>query len=414
MKKILALFIMLVFIFGLTTIAIAEEEVTLSFWSWRTEDIEAYEYFISEFNKEYPNININFEPYKNTEYNTILATALQGGGGPDIIHLRAYGGMEDLANAGYLTPLDDKVPELEDFPNDILAGAMNRRDGRVYGVPFAVQYIQVLYNKKMFNELGLEEPETWDEFLDIAQQVKDAGHIPFANGTKDGWTNETLFGGIAPTFYGGNDYYYEVVKGETTFEDPRLVKALEKMLELRTYLPENYEGIGYEDMKVLFAQEMAVMFVAGSYELGNMAQMNPDLEIGAFIVPGETKGTPKYNTIYVDGSYGINSKTKNLEEALKFIRFTATCKYGQMFTDTLKQPSAVPGVIAKDKSLDEIITISQPTPFLMLTAFRYGNPSGSTLLQNEVQAMMCGEQDIETTLKKIQTGIASWYEPFQN
>ncbi|HLV09202.1 MAG TPA: extracellular solute-binding protein, partial [Halanaerobiales bacterium] len=220
MKKFLIIFLM-VLIFSLTAVAMAEEEVTLSFWSWRTEDIDAYEYFISEFNKEHPNIKINFEPYKNTEYNTILATALQGGSGPDIIHLRAYGGMEDLANAGYLTPLDGKVTEFENFPQDILAGATNRRDERVYGVPFAVQYVQVLYNKELFNQLGLEIPETWDEFLNVARKAKDAGYFAFANGTKEGWTNETLFGGIAPTFYGGNDFYYEVVDGTTTFEDPR-------------------------------------------------------------------------------------------------------------------------------------------------------------------------------------------------
>ncbi len=414
MKRLLVFILTLVMVFGIFSIGIAAaQDVELTFWSWRTEDKEQYEEIIAEFNKDYPHIQVKFVPYRNTEYNTILSTALQGGSGPDIMMLRTYGGLEPLANAGYLLPLDDKVPALKNFSQDVLAGMTNRRDAKVYGVPMATQNIQILYNVKLFEKLNLEEPETWDELLQVAQKAKDAGFIPFANGTKDAWTNETLFGGIAPTFYGGNGFYYQVVKGETTFEDTRMVKALEKMLELRPYLPDNYEGVGYTDMQVMFAQEMAVMFVAGSYELGTMAQMNPDLEIGAFIVPGETKETPAYNSIYADGGYGVNAASKNLEEALEFIKFTATKEYGMMFTSKLKQISGVPGVSSEDPVLNRIIEIAQPTPYLMLTAFRYGNPSGSTLLQNEVQALMAGDQDIDTTLEKIQTGLASWHEPFQ-
>src|SRR5690554_1537705 len=94
------------------------ENVKLTFWSWRTEDVEAYEKFIAEFNKIHPHIEVEFIPYRNTEYNTILATALQGGAGPDIVHLRTYGGMEPLADAGYLVPLDDEIEALKDFRSD--------------------------------------------------------------------------------------------------------------------------------------------------------------------------------------------------------------------------------------------------------------------------------------------------------
>lgn len=393
--------------------AAAKDEVELTFWSWRTEDVKAYEKFIAEFNKENPNIHIKFIPYRNTEYNTILSTALQGGSGPDIIHLRAYGGMESLANAGYLIPLNDKVPELKEFPEYVLGGATSIRDGKIYGVPFALQHVLVLYNKHLFNELGLWIPKTWDEFLTIAEKAKQAGYIPFANGTKDAWTLETLFGGIGPTFYGGDKYYEAVVAGEKTFESEEMEKALEKMLELKPYLPNYYTGVSYTDMQMMFAQELAVMWIAGSYEIGTMKQMNPDIEIGAFIVPGESQDVPAYNSIYVDGSYGINADTDHLEEALKFIRFTATKKFGQMFTDELAQISAVPGVIPTVEALKDVVSVANPTPYLMLTAFRYGQPSGSTLLQNELQALMAGTQDIETSLRKIQEGIATWYEPFQ-
>ena len=177
-------------------LASALAQTTLTFWSWRTEDVAAYEQFIAAFRAENPDIDVTFTPYLNTEYNTILSTALQGGGGPDIVHLRAYGGMESLAQAGLLVRLDGKVAALEGFDPGVLLGATNRADGGVYGVPFALQTVQVLYNIDMFERLGLEEPTTWAELLAVGDALKASGVYAFANGTKDGWTNETLFGAV--------------------------------------------------------------------------------------------------------------------------------------------------------------------------------------------------------------------------
>ncbi|MGE5584407.1 MAG: ABC transporter substrate-binding protein [Bacillota bacterium] len=388
----------------------------LTFWSWRTEDIDAYGKFIKVFEAKNPDIAVKFIPYKNTEYNTILATALQGGTGPDIAQLRSYGGMEALAAAGYLVPLDTTtVPGLAKFPKDILKGATNRHDGKVYGVPFAIQTIQVLYNKAIFDKLGLKEPATWDEFLKLGATLKEEGYIPLANGGKDGWTLETLFGGVAPNFYGGNDFADAVIAGKTTFNDPRFIHALKKMLELRPYMPPSFMGVGYTDMQMMFAQEMAAMMIAGSYEVGTFERLNPNIKIGVFPVPGEKAGDGGYVAVYVDGSYGINAASKHREQALRFINFVATVEYGQMFADELSQPSAVPGVKPKHPVLAEMLSLAEKksTPHLMLVGFRFEQPSGSTLLQTNLQGMFSDKLTAEQVAAEIQSGLARWYKPFQ-
>ncbi len=384
----------------------------LTFWSWRTEDVAAYEQFIAAFNAENPDVNVTFTPYLNTEYNTIVATALQGGGGPDIVHLRAYGGIEALAGAGLLVRLDGQVAALDGFDPGILLGATNRADGGVYGVPFALQTVQVLYNEAMFERLGLEEPTTWAELLAVGDALKASGVYAFANGTKDGWTNETLFGAVAPTFYGGTDFFNEITAGETDFTDPRFKAALERMVALRPYLADDYMGIGYTDMQTLFAFEQAGMLIGGSYELGNMRNLNPDLRVGSFAVPGDDgAGTVSY---YVDGSYGINAASPNQDAALRFIEFLASQEFGQMFTDELSQISAVPGTAPTSAALAGMVEMmnTQGTPYLMLTAFRFGQPSGSTLLQNEMQAVMGDSKTIDEAVTNIQRGVAEWFEGF--
>lgn len=410
-------FVVSMMVLALTLLLVSSgmaENVKLTFWSWRTEDVEAYEQFISEFNQIHPHIEIEFIPYRNTEYNTILATSLQGGAGPDIIHLRTYGGMEPLAQAGYLVPLDDKIEALQDFRSDVLLGATLREDGRVYGVPVVEQTVLVLYNKAIFRDLGVEEPQTWDELVAIAAKAKAAGYIPFANGSKEGWTLETFFGAVAPTFYGGGSFFDEITRGQVDFTDSRFRSAIEKMLELRPYLPDDYVGVGYTDMQMMFAQEMAAMFLAGSYEFGTFAQMNPDLEIGVFIVPNLEANQDKYFSMYVDASYGMNANTKHPEEVLEFLKWTATKEFGTLYANTLQVLSVVPGIEISDPLLQEIVSLlgDHATSYLMLTAFRYGTPSGSTLLQNELQGVFGDTITLDQAIENIQTGLESWYEPF--
>jgi raffinose/stachyose/melibiose transport system substrate-binding protein len=399
--------------FAFTAAALAQ--TALSFWSWRTEDVAAYETFIAAFEAENPDVRVTFTPYLNTEYNTIVSTALQGGGGPDIVHLRAYGGMEPLANAGLIVRLDDKVPALADFDPGILLGATNRADGGVYGVPFALQTVQVLYNEAMFERLGLSEPTTWAEFLALGDALKAAGVYALANGAKDPWTIETLSGAVAPTFYGCTPFFQEITAGETDFTDGRYVGALERMVALRPYLADNYMGVGYTDMQTLFAFEQAGMLIGGSYELGNMASLNPDLRIGSFAVPGDDASSPSCISYYVDGSYGINANSANQDAALRFIQFLASQEFGQMFTDELQQISAVPGTQPTSPALAGMVEMmnEQGTPYLMLTAFRFGQPSGSTLLQNEMQAAMAGDKTVDEAVTNIQRGVAEWFEGFR-
>ncbi|MCC6309941.1 MAG: extracellular solute-binding protein [Trueperaceae bacterium] len=390
-------------------------QTNLTFWSWRTEDVAAYEKFIAEFHAQNPDINVTFTPYLNTEYNTIVSTALQGGGGPDIVHLRAYGGMEPLAQAGLLVRLDDKVPALGGFDPGILLGATNRADGGVYGVPFALQTVQVLYNVDMFESLGLSVPTTWAEFLAVGDALKASGVYALANGAKEPWTLETLFGGVAPTFYGCTPFFQEITAGNTNFLDARFTGALQRMLDLRPYMADNYMGVAYTDMQTLFAFGQAGMLVGGSYELGNMKSLNPDLRIGAFAVPGDAAADQSCISYYVDGSYGINAAGSHQAEALKFIQFLASQQYGQMFTDELQQISAVPGTTPTSEALGNIVDLmnAKGTPYLLLTAFRFGQPSGSTLLQNEMQAAMAGDKTVEDVAANIQRGVAEWFEAFQ-
>ena len=416
MRRLLLLVLVGILVAGLSPVSVrGQESVKLTFWSWRTEDKWAYDRMIKVFESRNPGIKVDFIPFRQTEYNTILSTGLQAGKAADIIHLRAYGGLETFAAPGFLAPLDfDKVPELKRFSLTTLGGARARKDGKLYGVPFATQTLVVFYNKKIFRENNLSVPKTWDAFLALSKTLKDKGITPIANGGKEGWTLEILSGVIAPNFYGGSTFYEAVSRGQTTFRDPTYTGAIGKMLELRPYMPQNFMGVDYATMQQLFMNEQAAMFIGGAWEIGFFKAQNKNLDFGVFAVPPERADQIPWVSSFADGNYGINAKTTHMDAAIKFIRFTATTEFGQMFTDMLAQISPVPGVLIKDPNLLAVQAMNRKaTPYIMLVGFRWQAPTGSTLLQSALQAMMAGQMTPAQVGDEVTRGLSSWVDAFR-
>lgn len=380
--------------------AFAQDE--LNFWSWRQEDAAAYNEIIAAFEQTRPDIKVTYTAHPATEYNTIIATALAAGEGPDIIHTRSYGGLEVLANPGYLEPLDGQV-DLSLISDGAKLGTTLRADGKVYAVPFASQTVLVFYNTDIFAAQGLTPPETWDEFKAVAATLKDAGIMPLANGSAEGWTLEIMSGAIMPNFY-GSGFFAEVTSGATDFEDPRFVGALEKMAELKDFMPDGYQGIDYATMKQLFTSGVAAMYIGGSFEIPGFRDAGVNFDIMAG--PAAEAGGERMVATWLDGGYGVNAASDNKEAALEFARFTASQEFGQMLTDKLGNISPIAGAVSTDPTLAKISELhGAATPYMMLVAYRFNSPTGSTLLQNGLQEMYAGSKTPAEVAREVSEGI---------
>ncbi len=385
----------------------------LTFWSWRQEDRAVYESLIEEFEKANPETTITFETFEATNYAVALSTALAGGSGPDIAHIRAYGAMEAIARPGYLRPLSGDDVDLSGFPPLAIAAETMREDGQLYAVPFASQTLVIYYNTEIFADQGLSPPDTWDDFVAVSQSLLDAGITPIANGTATAWQNEILVGTLVPSFY-GQDFEADLIAGTATFEDPRFVAALEKLTEITDYMPRGFTGIDYASAQQLFIGGRAAMFAGGSWEIAGFRKQNPDLQFDIIPSPAPAAGQPRLVSTFFDGGYAVNAGSDNQDEALEFLRFSATKQFGDTLASQLGNISPVPGVEFDDPLLAKLAEFNQTSAsYLMLVHFRYEEPSGSVLLQQEVQRMMAGESTAADAAKTVTEGIATYHEPFQ-
>lgn len=389
--------------------------VTLKVWGWRQEDVAAYKKIFKIYEDKHPGVTVEYVPYKNTEYDTILKTGLTGTNGPDVAQLRSYGLLQPLAAAGSLVELDSTVPELKEFSSDVLDGARSDRDQKVYGVPFAIQTMHVIYNKDIYAKHGLSVPTTWAEMTAGFDKLKAAGVVPVAATVTDTWMlpiQQEIFGA---TRYGGIEQRDRMLRGEGKFTDEAWVASIGTWLSTKPYWEPQATGVGYDDAKAQFASGKAATFPGGVWEVAGFKTANPQLNIGVFNAPPAPDAVSQKTLVpgFVDGSFGVSSKTSNQAAALELVRWMAGAEFGQAFTDELQQISPVPGVTPKGEVLAQAVKdyAANPSPYLTYAYFSAGTPGAWDLASKELSNAVLGKVTPAQAAASIQRGVDQWFKP---
>ncbi|HAJ94687.1 MAG TPA: hypothetical protein DCP02_00500, partial [Actinobacteria bacterium] len=396
------------------------EPVTLEFASWRTEDIALWDSMLANFTAIYPNITINFQPTKNTEYDVQLTSALETGVGPDIMFLRSFDGGEAIYDAGYLAELADEVPALADLP-DAAINAWATDDGVIYGVPMAGVTHGVFYSTAIFEQYGLTEPATWAEFLDVCQTLKDNGETVIAQGTNDRWDlYEVMYSGLGANFYGGEASRQALVAGEAKMTDDGFVAAFAAMDQLQPYFPDGYEAIDYVGMQQLFGTGQAAMYIGGSWEISTFEGLGMTADdVGWFAPPVENAGDTLSYCFHVDYGVGVNKDSENLDAAIALANWLATPEFAAiMMEETPGFFSYVPGDYTISNALaSEMIAAASGADVTIRTTWEKlmsGVPSGYDLMTEAMWGLLTDEFTAEQAAAHVQDGLDQWYGPFQD
>ncbi|MGF2950372.1 ABC transporter substrate-binding protein [Microbacterium alcoholitolerans] len=392
------------------------EEITLEVWSWRTEDVAAYNRIFDVFTAAHPGIKVQFEAFQNTEYNQLLATGLAASDGPDIAQVRSYGQLQANVEAGQLEQIDSTVSGLDQFPAHVIDSSKGT-DGGIYSVPLATQTFQVYYNKAIFAEHDLEVPTTWDQFLDVQETLLDAGITPLAVGAKDDWVLPLIHDTFGSSRYGGSEFREKVLSGETDFTDADYVASLQVLDDLAKYMPEQITGVGVVEAQMLFTSGQAAQYPGGSFDLAALRDLAPDLDLGTFPVPappGSVQNAPSVPS-WADGNFAISANSPHKEAAATLLSWMTTAEFGQLVADELNMFSAIPGVTYSDPVMAETWADYEAggQPYILLIDFRFGDPFGTAVLGVEVQRMFLGEQDAAGAAAALQDGVAAWFTPGQ-
>ncbi len=277
---------------------------------------------IEEFEAENPDIDVERESISPEDQRTVIQTRLRSDQPPDVFGFDTGPGFAGvLAQADLLYPLEDAY-EKYDWPVYDWAKQRVTYDGVLSGVPGSVEEIGVYYNKDVFSELGLEEPQTIEELEQAAQAVKDEGMIPFAFGDQEKWPAGHLFS-IATSNLLGPEGLDKALYGSGKWNSPEVVKGIDIMFSdfvEKGYYPEDVTAITYEDANALFYGGEAAMVPTGTWLVPEIDETVRDFEVGFFPFPS-IDGSEVAPPSGVGGGLFVAANSENPEEALKLVDF---------------------------------------------------------------------------------------------
>ncbi|MGD7043361.1 extracellular solute-binding protein [Jeotgalibacillus proteolyticus] len=284
---------------------------------------------IEEFEKENPGITIETEVLENEQYKNKIKVLSSSNDLPDVGVTWAAGYLEPFVEGELFAPLDDVLND--GLKDSFVAGtteayAMN---DETYGLPLELNIAPIYYNKAIFEEYGLEVPETYEEFQEIVKTLEENGVAPIALGNKDRWTGSLWYMYLADRI-GGPEVLTQAINREGTFEDPALTQAAE---EIQTLVDSNafnrgFNGLSNDEGKSEFMNGNAAMYMMGTWELPNYTT-NEDVpqefrdSIGFFKFPEVEGGNGDLNSWVGGPGVGlfVSENSEVQEEAKEFVKF---------------------------------------------------------------------------------------------
>lgn len=298
----------------------AEDEVTeIEIVQYKPEAAAYFDMLEDEFNATHDNIHLTIS--SPNDATTILRTRFIREDYPDIIGIGGDINYSYYVDAGILADLSDYegLADIKKAYLDIDETLKIVPTEGVYAVPYVANAAGVLYNRDIFEEHGWQIPETWEELLQLCDQMEREGVQPFYFGFKDTWTCLAPWNSMAVDLAPA-DTPKKVNKGETTFSE-EYREVSEKYLELLKYGPEDPFAYGYNDACTAFAKGEAAMYPIGSYAIPQILSVNPELNIDSFVMAaGETKEGNTLNS-GIDLQFSVSEACENKEAAYEVLDF---------------------------------------------------------------------------------------------
>ncbi|OJY32999.1 MAG: sugar ABC transporter substrate-binding protein [Rhodobacterales bacterium 65-51] len=393
------------------------EDVTLTIESWRNDDLSIWQdTIIPAFEAANPGIKVVFAPSAPAEYNAVLNSKLDAGSAGDLITCRPFDASLELYNKGQLADLSG-LASMANF-SDVAKSAWQTDDGAAtFCVPMASVIHGFIYNADAFAELGIEVPKTEAEFFAALDKIKaDGTYIPMAMGTNDQWEAATMgYQNIGPNYWKGEEGRKALIAGTQKLTDEAWVAPYRQLAKWKDYLGDGFEAQTYPDSQNLFTLGRAAIYPAGSWEISGF-NAQAGFKMGAFAPPVPAAGDDCYISDHTDIGLGMNAKTAHPDAAKVFLDWVGSPEFAKLYANALPgffSLNSTP-VEMEDPLAKEFVgwrETCKPTIRSTYQILSRGTPNLENETWNASANVIKGTETPEDAAKRLQDGLASWYEP---
>lgn len=291
------------------------EKITLTYWGL-FEDSKVMQPIVSDFEKQYPNILVNYIKQDIKQYTQRLIARIENGTGPDIFSFHNTW-TDRLTNV--LVPLPKDTIAKTDFEKWFYKVAQKDliKNGAIYGIPLAIDTLSLYINTELFKANELSPPTNWIDFTSIAREltVKDeVGKITTSGAAVGTFDNITHASDVVSLFLvqNGSDL--------NNLEETSQVASDALSFYTSFALNDKVWDDTFDSSVDAFAKGNAAMFFGYSEDYFTIKKINPDLSFEIHPVPHLPNQNMTIASYWADG---VSIKSKYQEQVLLFMKFLA-------------------------------------------------------------------------------------------
>ena len=407
------------------------EKTNISFSFWEPGTSREFETCLKKIKASYeelhPDVNIELISQPVDGYQEWIKAQMVADSIPDI-EVNHANVLEEQYKAGYVVdisddfnsenPYADNAVWKDCFGEGILAQAHCYKYEPSYAVPFFASGLSMFYNKTLYDELNLEVPTTWKEFIANCEAIKNADKTPVAFMAQKqdaktwlcweleiGLFGKKLFADPNLNYNGDcsitqNEVTKSVLSGYLDYTTNTEYREMyEKYMEYyKQYLQYCPDAAGLDEAaaKTMFLSGNVGHIHTGSWDIQSLIKNeNIKFEVGTFPFPTFTEEESEYaglklnvasvQTLAVTSN--VNKEEGKKEAVVDFVKyFTSPEVHKQFVNETMQIP------VIKDIDVDPIFNGFLSPGYPPFSLFERGSQKEGTSFTSLSEAVISGEK----------------------
>ncbi|SDS87857.1 raffinose/stachyose/melibiose transport system substrate-binding protein [Paraoerskovia marina] len=367
---------------------------TVDWWTWNPDQAVVGDW-VDLFNKEHPDITINYRYIAFDDYANALRLAITTPSGPDVFGLN-YGPMADQFGSAAI----DLAPLAEenigaDWQDQLLGEDQLRVDDKQVALPWMVTGGGTLwYNQTVFDEAGATYPTNLDEWKKTCEKIEAIDKTCFTQGAKSSDFNRDIYVAIMNQISPG--IVWDAAAGEVPFDSPEFIEGFEawKSLFDEGIIEDGAFGLAqYPDAYDEFNRGEAGMIALGTWNNSNMTKAARDGNVetygdvandqvftsGAFPTVVDSPMATDILRVGPDIAWAISEESDAKEAAWTFIDWLTTSDAAQ---DKIGSTLQTPALVSAEIDRSDLVDPELQNPALDSQATAMADESGSGSFPN--------------------------------
>jgi len=287
------------------------------------------------FQEDHPDYEIVHSTVAHEDFKQAIRAYLTASTPPDVMTWFAGNRARFFIDNDQIMDISD-VWESEGWNESYPKGfqALSTVDGNQYFLPTSWYWWAVYYRPSIFAELNLEPPETWEEFMELNETLKENGITPLAIGTKYRWTAAAWFDYLNMRI-NGPQFHIDLMLCKESYDDPRVAKVFEYWGELleNGYFLEDAAAYSWSEALEPFIAGDAAMYLMGDFIRDSLPD-ETEADLDFFRFPIIDPSVPIGEDAPTDGFF-IAANSQHPEAAKEFLAYLGGVDYQTLFAEDL-------------------------------------------------------------------------------